>query len=323
MRADRLISMLMLLQSHGRLTADQLASELEVSVRTIHRDVIALSTAGIPVYCERGPGGGISLMESYRTTLTGLNPDEVQALFMVSLPAPLLQLGVGQEFQSAMRKLSAALPESKRREGAQARQRIHLDSAWWFQADATAPCLPALHQAAWTDRLVRMRFRATFGAEVEQVVAPYGLVAKAALWHLVYAWQDNVRVLRLSQVIAVEVLAETFERPAGFHLAAFWEAWCREYELERTLFTAVVCLRSEHLRSLGAALGLKAALLEGASPSDQTGRVRLELPFDSLETARAALLGLGRMVEVLEPLALRRSLLDYARQVVGLYEPGG
>jgi len=129
----------MLLQTRGRMTARNLAAELEVAERTIYRDLTALSAAGVPVYAVRGPGGGVTLVEEYRTTLTGLSPGEARALFMMSVPAPLTQLGVGQDFKTALLKLSASLPESRRMEESQARQRILLDSAWWFQSGKTYP----------------------------------------------------------------------------------------------------------------------------------------------------------------------------------------
>ena len=320
MRADRLLSLLMLLQARGRVTAGDLATELEVSVRTIYRDLTALSSAGVPVYAERGPGGGVELVEEYRTTLTGLTPEEARALFMMSIPAPLMQLGFGQELKAAMRKLSAALPESKRREEAQARQRIHLDSSWWFQSEDAVPCLPAIQQAVWNDRWLRMKYRSNFGAEVEQVVAPYGLVAKANLWHLVYAREGSIRVVRVSQAVAAEVLPEIFIRPGGFNLAAFWEEWCAEYETDRTTYIVRVRISPALLPHLPGDFGDRADLQARASPPDAEGWVALDLPFESLAAARTRLLGLGRAVEVLEPAPLRKSIIDFAEQVVRLYQ---
>ncbi|RPH59405.1 MAG: HTH domain-containing protein, partial [Chloroflexi bacterium] len=152
MRADRLLALLMLLQTRGTLTAQALAAELEVTERTIYRDVTALSAAGVPVYTERGPGGGIALVESYQTDLTGLRPEEAQALSMLAIPEPLVRLGVGTELKAALLKLSAAIPAAAREKQAQARQRIHLDAAWWFQPEEPTPHLPALQQAVWQDR---------------------------------------------------------------------------------------------------------------------------------------------------------------------------
>ena len=320
MRADRLLSLLMLLQTRGRMTAEDLAKELEVSVRTIYRDLTALSSAGVPVYCERGPGGGVELVEEYRTTLTGLTTDEAQALFMLSIPAPLAQLGVDRELKAAMLKLSAALPESRRSDETRARQCIHLDSSWWFQAEEVVPSLQTLQKAIWNDRLVWIRLRTFFERQVEQVIAPYGLVAKANLWHLVYAWEGKVRVVRVSQVIEAEMLAETFVRPAEFDLVAFWEQWCADYE-SQSPFVARVRVSTQVSSSLGYYLDERfRSLLVKNEPPDGDTWVTLDLPFESFEAARTRLLGMGRAVEVLEPAPLRMSIIDFARQIASFYQ---
>jgi len=320
MRADRLLSLLLLLQTRGRMTAEELAAELEVSVRTIYRDLTALSVSGVPVYCERGPGGGVELVEEYRTTLTGLTPDEARALFMMSVPAPLAQLGVDRELKAALLKLSASLPDSRRSDEARARQRIHLDSAWWFQTEEAIPSLQILQQAVWNDRMVRMKFHTFLGRQVEQAVAPYGLVAKANLWHLVYAWEENVRVVRVSQVIEAELLAETFPRPAQFDLVAFWEKWCVDNESQPP-FVAHVRVSPGMINSLRYHLEERFRDLSAKNaPPDPDGWVTLDLPFESFETARTRLLGLGRAVEVLQPEPLRKSIIDYAEQIVDFYQ---
>ncbi len=323
MRADRLLSFLMLLQTRGRMTAHDLAAELEVSERTIYRDLTALSASGVPVYAERGPGGGVALIEEYRTTLTGLTPDEARALFMMSVPAPLMQLGVGQEFKAAMLKLSAALPDSQRSEEGRARQRIHLDSSWWFQSGDAVPCLLVIQQAVWNDRKLRMKYRSNFSAEVEQAVVPYGLVAKANLWHLVYGWENVLRVVCISQVVEAEVLAEAFVRPADFDLARFWENWCAEYEMNRPSYPVRVRVSPALLPHLPNAFGDRADLLTQASPPDDEGWVTLTLPFEDIHSARGHILGFGRAVEVLEPEALRKSVVDFAEQIVGFYREQG
>jgi predicted DNA-binding transcriptional regulator YafY len=320
MRADRLLALLMLLQTRGRMIAEDLAAELEVSVRTIYRDLTALSTAGVPVYCARGPGGGVALVEEYRTTLTGLTAEEVRALFMMDVPAPLTKLGVGQELKAAMLKLSASLPDSRRNDEARARQRIHLDSSWWFQAEDAVPCLQILQQAIWNDRKLRMKFRTNFGRQVEQVVAPYGLVAKANLWHMVYAWESVIRVLRVSQVLTAEVLEETFTRPLDFDLVAFWEKWCSDYESQPP-FVARVRVSPQIQRSLRYYLDERFRSLSTRNiQADPDGWVTLDLPFESFATARMRLFGLGRTVEVLEPEPLRKSIIDFAEQIINLYQ---
>ena len=147
MRADRLLSILMLLQARGKMSAQALADELEVSVRTIYRDLDALSAAGVPVYAERGPGGGCLLLDSYRTTLTGLTRDEVRALFALSIPSALSELGIDDEARTALYKLSAALPASRRPDEAGSRQRVHLDPEGWSDPKAPAPHLQRIYQA--------------------------------------------------------------------------------------------------------------------------------------------------------------------------------
>ncbi len=320
MRADRLLSLLMLLQTRGRMTAGDLARELEVSERTIYRDLMALSASGAPVYTERGPGGGCELLESYRTTLTGLTANETQALFMLNIPSPLAQLGVSQELKSALLKLTASLPASRRPDETLARQRIHLDASWWFQADEPTPFLLDLQRAVWQDRYVRLVFRSFFGAEIEQVVAPLGLAAKANVWYLVFAREDTPRAVRVSHVLAADLLPETFERPPDFDLPAFWEAWCREFETSRPVFIATVRISPALYELLPRYFGENGRdLTAKASPPDAEGWRTLDLPFESLPAARERLLSFGRAVEILAPEALRLTVLDFARQIVDFY----
>src|SRR5512134_601883 len=231
MRADRLLSLLMLIQSRGQMTARDLADELEVSERTIYRDIMALSAAGVPVYASRGPGGGVRLIEEYRTTLTGLTPDETRALFMMSIPAPLTQLGMGETFKGALLKLSASLPETRRADESWTRQRILLDSSWWFQSQQDVPCLQTIQQALFQDRRMHSKVRwEFFSTEFEQDAEPYGLVAKANIWYLVYGRGGSLHVRRVSQIVEATLLPECFTRPADFDLETFWEGWCRDYE---------------------------------------------------------------------------------------------
>jgi predicted DNA-binding transcriptional regulator YafY len=320
MRADRLLSLMLLLQTHGQMSARDLADELEVSERTIYRDITALSASGVPVYASRGPGGGVRLIEEYRTTLTGLTPDEMRALFMLSIPAPLTQLGLGEKFKGALLKLSASLPERHRAAEALTRQRIHLDSSWWFQSEQQVPCLQTLQQALWQDRRLRIKVRwEFFNTEFEQDAEPYGLVAKANIWYLVYGCGGTPKVTRVSQIVEAQLMSEGFTRPLEFQLEAFWEAWCREYESQPP-FSARVRVAPEALPMLAEYVGERArgGLSQRPAP-DQDGWVTLDLPFESFVVARSHLLGLGRAVEILEPETLRRSLIDFAEQIVGFY----
>src|SRR5512133_259089 len=206
MRADRLLSLLMLLQARGRMSARELADELEVSERTIYRDITALSASGVPIYASRGPGGGVRLIEEYRTTLTGLTSEETRALFTMSIPAPLMQLGMGEKFRGALLKLSASLPDTRRVEETNTRQRILLDSSWWFQSEQDVPCLETIQQALFQDRCLHIKVRwEFFNTEFEQDAEPYGLVAKANIWYLVYGRGGTPHVTRVSQVVEAEV----------------------------------------------------------------------------------------------------------------------
>jgi predicted DNA-binding transcriptional regulator YafY len=325
MRADRLLSILMLLQARGRMTAGELAGELEVSERTIYRDLDALSAAGVPVYAERGPGGGCALLDSYRTTLTGLTQDEVRALFMLSIPAPLAELGVDQELKMALLKLSAALPATRRHDEERARQRIHLDSSGWFETREPVPHLQTLQRAVWEDRKLHLAYRLRFEAQAEWLVAPYGLVAKANVWHLVCARGGHLRVYRVSQVLEAAISDESFERPADFDLAAFWQAWCAEVEEHRPYYPVVVRVAPDLVPWLPHYFGepireeiVRAQGTEAGSP-DAQGWIRVTLPFESLPEARERLLGFGGAMEIVAPVALRESVVDFARQVVARY----
>jgi predicted DNA-binding transcriptional regulator YafY len=314
----------MLLQARGRMTAQELAQELEVSERTIYRDINALSVSGVPVYAESGPGGGCALLDSYRTNLTGLTADEARALFMLSIPAPLDQLGVTSELKAALRKLSAALPEARRRDEQRIRQRIYLDPVNGFQAEDAAPHLQAIYRAVWDDRMVAIMLRVQFGAflqtPIEQVIAPYGLVAKSGVWHIVAARDDQLRVYRAADVIAAQLLGETFTRRADFDLVEFWQNWCDRVEQNRPRYAVTLRLAAHFVPQAHHYLGedVRAAIEQAAL--DEQGRAPIVVPFESLEEARARCLSLGYAVEVLEPEALRLSIIDHAEQICKMYD---
>jgi predicted DNA-binding transcriptional regulator YafY len=321
MRADRLLSILLLLQSRGKMTALELSERLEVSERTIYRDMEALSIAGVPVYGEPGPEGGYALVESYRTDLTGLTEKELRALFMLSVPAPLDELGMSEELRAALLKLSAALPDAHRQEQERIGRCFHLDSNWWRQAEEQVPHLQTIHQAVLQNRKLHVKYRPLFTTVMERLVAPYGLVAKAGIWYLVSERKGAMHVRRVSSYTDVYMAEESFERPADFDLVAFWEAWSSSYERFLSIFTATVRVAPSFLPELPRHFGqsIHAKLAEAGKP-DPEGWIRLELQFDSFETARARLIGFGRGVEILEPEALRCSVIDFAQQIVSLYE---
>lgn len=325
----------MLLQARGRMTAPKLARELEVSERTIYRDIDALSAAGAPIYGEAGPGGGYALLDSYRTNLTGLTEGEVRALFMLNIPRPLADLGVGRELGAALRKLAAALPSARRDDEQRVRQRFLLDPVAWEQSEGTAPHLATVHQAVWQDRRLRLTYRIhPLAVQVAQTVDPYGLVAKAGDWRLVYAVSPTpeerpagsrsrpaaLRVLRVAALLDAQLAAESFTRPADFDLAAFWREWCAAREVSRARYLATVRVAPGFVSELPNYFGdAMRPQIARAGPPDAAGWLTLQLPFESLEAARARLLSFGCGVEVIAPHALRRSIQDYAEQIVALY----
>jgi predicted DNA-binding transcriptional regulator YafY len=323
MRADRLLSILLLLQSRGKMTAKELSTRLEVSERTIYRDMEALSIAGVPVYGESGPEGGYALVESYRTDLTGLTEKEMRALFMLSVPTPLTALGVSEELQAALLKITASLPDTQRQGQERLRQCFHLDSIWWRQAEEQVPHLQTIHQAVVQNRKLHVEYRPLFTTLLKRLVSPYGLVAKAGIWYLVSERRGGLHVRRVSSYTDVRMIDETFERPTSFDLVAFWDEWSAGYEQRLSFFTAIVRVAPGFLPELPRHFGqsIHAKIAEAGQP-DREGWMQLELPFDSFETARARLLGFGRGVEVIEPEALRRSVLDFADQIVTLYSEG-
>jgi predicted DNA-binding transcriptional regulator YafY len=309
----------MLLQTRGQMTAAALARELEVSERTIYRDVDALCAAGVPIYSEAGQAGGYGLLDNYRTTLTGLTEAEVRALFMLNIPGPLNALGVTDALRSALLKLTAALPATRRSEEARVRQRFYLDSTWWHQGAEVAPHLQTVHAGVWQDRKVQLTYRVGPVVITDQIVEPYGLVAKAGVWYLVCAANGRPRVHRVAELLDARLLDEAFAHPPAFDLATFWQAWCAEQEGHDTAYRVCVRVAPDFVPALPFFFGdsVRAQLPPADAPV--AAPITVELAFASLEAARRQLLACGRGVEVLSPLALRKSIADFATQIAALY----
>jgi predicted DNA-binding transcriptional regulator YafY len=321
MRADRLIAMLMLLQSRGQMTACELAIELEVSERTIYRDVNALCYSGVPVYTERGPGGGISLIERYRSDLTGLTKDEVRALFVLSIPPAITDLGLGQDLRAAMLKLSASLPATLRGDEQRMRQRIHIDPIPWQQESGTQPKvqLQIIQKAVWDSLKVDIRYQTfiTQGLEpIRSIVCPYGLIAKATHWYMVGKRDDHLLVLRVDRIQEIHITGESFDRPMEFNLLAFWERWCQDNDANRPFYPVLVRVSPAIFKGSAHFLGER---IQNAGEPDETGWVTLELGFEYHDQARSELLHFGGAIEVLTPVALRYSMKDYAEQILMVY----
>lgn len=319
MRADRLFSIVLLLQSHRQLTARNLASRLEVSERTIHRDMEALSGAGIPVVAERGTGGGWSLLGEYRTNLTGLNEAEIQSLFVNKPTRLLADLKLEKAAEGALLKLLAALPSVYRRGAEHARQRIYVDVTGWNRAEEAVPLLHRLQEAIWQERRVRMTYRrGECDDAFERVVDPLGLVAKGSVWYFVAAVDDGeVRSYRVSRVEGAELLDAPCIRPPDFDLAAFWEQSSAKFRAHLPGYRTTVRVRQEIVARMPYAG--RFARIERTGQPDADGWVEVALRFDIEEMACEYALGFGTQLEVLEPPALREKVIDAAKNVVAFY----
>ncbi len=319
MRADRLIAMLMLLQARGRMTAQALAAELEVTERTIYRDVEALSMTGVPVYCASGPGGGIELIDHYRTNLTGLTEGEVRALFAISVPEASAALGLDDDLRAALRKLAAALPTVRQvRDHLQAD--VYIDAEGWSQSEGEpAPHLLLLHQAVRKRLCVIISYRRFSGAEVAATIAPLGLVAKAGAWYVIFQRAGRIWAQPVADLVDTHLTEQSFTPPADFDLHDWWQTWRRIAAAQRTLYTTTVRASPAVQRVLPRYFGdaVRARLAQSAHDADNW--VTLTLTFVTLDAARAALLAFGGGIEVLTPEPLRRSLLDYAEQIAMVY----
>ena len=322
MRASRLLSILLLLQARGRLTAQQLADELEVSVRTVYRDMESLAAAGVPLYGEAGHDGGYRLVDGYRTRLTGLTAGEAEALFLAGLPGPAADLGLGTVLATAQLKLMAALPDELRDRANVLQQRFHLDPAGWYSAPDPTPHLAAVVDAVWHQRRIRVRYhRWTAPQDVIRTLEPYGVVFKAGRWYLVARGTDRIRTYRVSQIRRVWTLDMRFDRPDGFDLAGHWRAYLDDFDVRRQRGVAVVRLSADllaHLPDLVEPAVARAAR-ESAEPTDRDGWLRVVIPIESVEHATGMLLRLGANAEVLAPTELRERIAETVTAMAATY----
>lgn len=317
MRADRLISMILTLHARGRMTAAELASRMEVSERTVYRDLEALGAAGIPVYTQSGQNGGIFLDEDYRVALTDLSTPEVRALFVSSGSSPLNDLGLARPAEHTMLKLMAALPYRQRAEAQRMRQRFHIDPQNWFQVVELSPFLPLLQQAVWEDRVITVDYRPVEEECGRRTLEAYALVAKANLWYLVARKPDGaMRTYRVSRFNEVTLTSEVFERDQAFDLVTYWETARARFEQAsfsiNPPYPAILRVHDEMLWYFPAYMSGRHEI-EGTRDDWITVRVR----FDSLLDARMRVLGLGASAVVIEPDMLRDAVMEAARALIG------
>src|SRR5262245_38869536 len=319
MRASRLVSLLLLLQTRGQLTAAELAQELEVSERTIHRDVEALSASGVPIYAERGVHGGIRLVDGYRTRLTGMTGEEAEALFLAGLPGPAAELGLGTVVAAAQLKVLASLPSELRARASRLVERFHLDAGDWFRTSQPVPHLGALSDAVWNATRVTIQYD-RMGGPVERTIEPLGVVLKAGIWYVVAGGDGQLRTYRVSRVVAVGAPGEPFARPADFDLATYWSESSAAFEREVPRIAIDVRVRPDRLDRLRSVAGNAAVdAAERLPDPDPEGWLRLRLRVDWADEAPRVLRGAGRWVEVLGPPEVRARVAATARAIAERY----
>jgi predicted DNA-binding transcriptional regulator YafY len=314
MRASRLLAILILLQNRGRLTAEALAEEFEVSERTIYRDIDALSMAGVPVYGDRGPGGGFALLDGYRTRLTGLADDEAAALALAGVPSAAEAAGFGAALRDAFGKLFAALPgEGGARAGAAA-ARFHVDPTDWYRGAEVSRFLPELARAVLASKRVALRYE-SWTATRDWTLDPLGLVLKGGEWYLIGRSNQRIGTYRVGTILTLDVLEERFEPPSHFDLAQWWRE--AQTTFEASLFTATARLRAsptgcERL----ARLSPRGRAAVAAARPDGDGWSLLEMPVEDSDHGARELLGIGPEIEVLAPSSLRTRIAQLAQEVV-------
>jgi predicted DNA-binding transcriptional regulator YafY len=318
MRASRLLTVLLLLQTRGRMSARALAREVEVSVRTIYRDVDQLSAAGVPVMVERGAAGGFRLLDGWRTRLTGLTPKEAQALLASSVSPPVSQLGLGEALEAGRLKLLAALPEGWQADAQRVSSRFHVDPVGWYRRPTRADFLQAAAEAVWNGERVRLHYESWNGA-AKREVEPLGLVLKAGAWYLV-AGSAKPCTYRVSSILALTSTGKTFRRPEGFDLAKFWAESTARFEKEIHRSTALVRVSPRGKRSLCALSAAVADAVERAEGHpDVSGWTQVAVPIESVDHAAREMIKLGAELEVLDPPDLRERMIDTVERLATLY----
>lgn len=322
MRAERLISLLMALQRGGRQTAGELANRLDVSMRTIFRDIDALSAMGVPVYSEPGRGGGIRLIEGYTSDLTGLSSGEAEALALIASPASIGTSELATPTRTALDKLAAAVPSMHQLRAQHARGRMLFDTKAWFRASVASPFLDEIRACVWNDECLDIVYQRGDGTLAEYEVQPYALVVKVDTWYLVGQRRKpgqskpELRVYRLSRMQSLRRTARTFQRDPDFDLHKFWHGWCERFEKNPPHnYSVDIVLSARGRKHLLETYGnWFRARLEPLG--DKAGKKAVTLDFDHEDAAMRVLFQLGDDVDIVKPRALRRRLGALAAKVV-------
>lgn len=315
MRAGRLIAILLWMQNNGKMTSKELAEKLEISERTIIRDMESLSEAGIPVYAERGVHGGWVLSEGYRTNLTGMHADELVSVIVGSSSALLSDLGIKSHYEAAIHKILAAAPADISKGAYLMRQKIHIDGAGWHQMEESLPFLSVVQEAVWEERLLQIRYHRE-DSIAERIVNPLGLVAKRNVWYLIGEVNGEKRTYRISRLMDAVMLEERFERPANFDLAEYWEQSIGEFKQSLPQYPAVITLHEAVLNRLSKERYVK---IVESSPSQKMNWLTARVEFQALESACEIALSFGSRMEVVEPAELRQKVMAEAEATHNLY----
>lgn len=316
MRASRLLSILILLQLRQRLTAEELAEEFEVSIRTIYRDIDALSAAGVPVYGDRGPGGGFQLLDGYRTKLTGLDASEAEAMLLIGLPGEAQAMGLGDAAARARNKLLAALPKAGSEEANRIAGCFHLDSRDWYRAARPTPFLSRVARAVLDRRVLAMTYD-SWKDRAEWRVEPLGLVLKAGHWYLVARGHGKARIFNIADIQSLEIFDQEFEHPVDFDLAGWWQAEQVRFETELFSETATLRLSPLGLKRL-AALSPRGAAAARSAEIDEEGWAIAEMAIENSDHGAREILMLGAEMTILAPESFCERVHNLATGIAGL-----
>jgi len=317
MRASRLLAILILLQNRGRLTAEALAGEFEVSERTIYRDIDALSAAGVPVYGDRGPGGGFALLGGYRTRLTGLADDEAAALALAGVPSAAEAAGFGAALRDAFGKLFAALPGEGGARAEAASGRFHVDPLDWYRGATPSPLLPKLAQAVLHGRQIRIGYE-SWTSRSEWQLDPLGLILKAGEWYLAGHHGGRTTTFRVGAIEWLELQDDRFDPPAGFDLARWWRG--AQAEFEARLFSTTARLRISPLGAQRLARLSPRGARAVASAAVGKGWREVVLAVEDSDHGARELLSLGAELEVIEPASLRMRVAQLAAGIAACHQ---
>ena len=318
MRADRQFSILLLLQNKSKLTTRELALELEVTERTIHRDMEALSAAGIPVVAERGKAGGWRLLKQYRTNLTGLKADEIKSLLISPSFQLLTDLGLTKDWYEARQKILASIPSSLQQNANDIWNRIHVDTSAWRQSTEKMESFKVLQQAIWEDRILQIKYERADGECVERVVNPLGLVAKGSTWYLIALSNGKIRNYRASRMKSALLMSETFTRPNDFDLAQYWNNSTQEFIKSLPKYETDVEISPSIVHRIKFS-GRFVQIVKIDSPLEN-GWIPIKLCFDTEQEAQEYILGFGNQIKILRPNTLKQNIYDMARAVIDFYE---